>query len=620
VTTLATPSTRAARHRVAVWLAQHAHHVALVALAAPLAIGLLGVLGDDWRPTGDYAHTAMAVRDVPEHLPLIGVAGRFGPFDNQHAHPGPAMAYALWPVTSALGGSGTALLAATTLLHLGALAAAVLVARRVGGRSYAVAIGAVGVVLVGALGAQFFLTPWNPWIPVLAFFCFLVLIHATVSGHLAAAPWAVAVGTLCAQTHVSYMVLVHGLLAAALVAVLFATWRGRASHRWKQLARPLALSAAVAVLMWLPPLWDQLRGTGNLGWLIGRFTHPCDPRWWADECAQPVGARAAARALAAELNLGGAWISGARHDPATVTPNLVGLALAVIAVAAAVAMTVRRRDRRAAWGLAVAGAAVLLGWLSAARILGDFYDYVIRWSWPIAAYGFAVTVWALWRAIPDRAVLVRRVLAALALAVLAVAVGRAVVHAATVEPPYQADSRSVAALAAAARPQLDADDRHLLRWHDPAGLGGVGFGLLLELERAGLSIGTDWWTRFAVGEHRVLAEDHASSVLWVVVGEPSIERFSQRADAVELARFDPRRADERARSELARQRIEQGLDQLGRTDLLEVLDRQFGNAALIAAAPELPDELDREISIYTDLRLPVALFRVPPGAPIFELP
>lgn len=602
------------------WWARHPHLVALVLLAVPLVLGVLAVLGDAWRPTGDYAHTAMAVRDVPENLPLIGVAGRFGPIDNQHAHPGPAMAYALWPVTTLFGGSGTALLVATTMLHLGLLAAAVLVARRVGGTAYALMVAAVGAILVSALGAQFFLTPWNPWIPVMAFLAFLVFVHAVSAGHLAVAPWAVLVGTLCAQTHVSYMVLVHGLLAATLAVVVISAWRHWAGITWRALARPVSYSVAVAVVMWLPPLWDQLRRTGNLGWLIGRFTHPCDRRWWGDECAEPVSLGSAARALASELNLGGAWISGAEHDPATTSPSVIGLAVVLAAAVAAVVVAVRRRDRLAGTLLGVAAVATVLGLISASRILGDFYDYVIRWTWPIAAFGAVAVMWSLWREVarrwPGRPT--RVVATGIGAAVVLVFVALATADALGVEPPSEADGRSVAALGEQAAPHLARPGAHLLRWYDPGGLGGVGFGLLLELERSGFDVGSDPWTRFAVGQHRVLAEESASDVLWVVTGDPAIERFRRRSDAVELAWFDPRDDAERERSELARRRIEQGLRELGRTDLLAALDGQFGVEVLIAAAAELPDELNEEVLVYKDLRLPVALFSVPPGAPLFD--
>ena len=587
---------------------------ACIALALPLMVGLIAVLNRSWHPTGDYAHTALAIRDVTSHPPLIGVAGRFGPFDNQHAHLGPAMAYLLWPVTAILGGSGTALLIATTVLHLASLIAAVLISRRIGGTALALAIAASGLVLVDALGAQFFLTPWNPWMPVGAFFLFLVLIVGVVCGHLGYAPWAVFVGTFCAQTHISYMILVHGLLGAATVFIAWRCLHTRNSPLpWVQ---PALWSALVAVVMWLPPMYDQLRRTHNLSWVVGRFAHPCDPRWWGTECATAVGLRAGAKALASELTLSGAWITGARHDPATTNPNPLLVVLTVVALGGAITAAWRRRDRLSLTLLGVAGVAVLLGLVSAARILGDFYDYVIRWTWPIAAIGAAAVMYSLWRAIPlgDARHRAGRFVVALAIAGVSLS---ATVSASSVDPPYESDSRSVGALSAQVAQKLGPETKYLLRWHDPAGLGGIGFGLMLDLERKGFTVGTDSWTRYAVGQHRVIAENDAGAVLYIVVGEPSINAFAARTDDELLANFDPRTPDDKIRSDAARSTIESSLLALGRTDLLERIDNQFGNAALIAAEAELPDELNVAISVYTDLRLPVALFQVPAGAPAF---
>ena len=92
-------------------------------------------------------------------------------------------------------------------------------------------------------------------------------------------------------------------------------------------------------------------------------------------------------------------------------------------------------------------------------------------------------------------------------------------------------------------PKLDPSTRYLLRWHDPPGLGGVGFGSLLELERKGFTVGTDSWTRYAVLPYRVMPENTAEAVLWIVVGDASIEKFRQRHDAEELGYFDPRTPD-----------------------------------------------------------------------------
>ncbi len=586
-----------------------------MALALPLVVGLVAVLNRSWHPTGDYAHTGLAIRDVTNHPPLIGVAGRFGPFDNQHAHPGPAMAYLLWPITAVLGGSGSALLVSTTVLHLAALVASVLVARRIGGAALAVIVGAMALLLVRALGAQFFLTPWNPWMPVAAFLLFLVLVVGVVAGNPRYLPWAGFVGTVAAQTHISYMVLVYGILVAVGLFAVEHWRRVRAAEQSPPWARGIVCSLGVLAVMWALPLWDQLRQTRNFSWIVGRFSHPCDPRWWGTECAQPVGLSAAAKAMATELSLSGAWISGARHDPVTARPQVLLLLATIAAVLAAGLVAWRRRDRVSLSLLTVAFGAVLLGLFSTARILGDFYDYVIRWTWPMAALCAAAVLYTLTRSLDLRRYR-RPLLLAAGVAVASLSLA-ATVSAWSVDPPYESDSRSVGALSAQVTDKLSQDTSYLLRWHDPAGLGGIGFGLMLELERHGFSVGTDSWTRFAVGQHRVVAPEQADAVLYIVVGEPSIEEFAARSDDELLASFDPRSAANKARSDAARAQIDKGLAELGRSDLLEQIDNQFGNAALIAAGSELPEALNKAISIYTDLRLPVALFQVPPDAPGF---
>jgi len=52
---------------------------------------------------------------------------------------------------------------------------------------------------------------------------------------------------------------------------------------------------------------------------------------------------------------------------------------------------------------AVLGLAVVIGFVSTARIFGNFFEYVIRWMWPLAASVAMVSFWCLWRAAADPA-------------------------------------------------------------------------------------------------------------------------------------------------------------------------------------------------------------------------
>ncbi len=597
------------------WAYRRPELVLLGVLAVPLVISLLRVAGTTWYPTGDYAHTELNLRAIPGHPPLIGVAGRFGPLEEQGSHPGPAMAYGLFPVYLVFGRTSLALLVSTTVVHLAAIAVAVLVARRVGGTSLAVLVAAGAALLDHSLGAQFFLTPWNPWMPALAYLAFLILVFAAVRARSWAVPAAVLAGTFCAQTHVSYMVLVHGMLGALVVWLLVAAWRRWQGIEWPAVRRSLLVGLGVGFVCWIPPLYDQLRRTGNLERLFRHFTGSTE---------STVGLRAATRALATQWNLGGAWLSGARHDPASSSPSLTGLLLFAAFVAGALVVSIRRRDAPALSLQAVALVAAALGWISTTRIIGDFYDYVIRWSWIVAAMLAISSGWAVWRAIADRAVTTggipaaRRGLAVIAAALVLVPTVALVGQSAAVEVPYAIEGKLVGGLADGLAPKLDPYSRYLLRWHDPAGLGGPGFGLMLEMERRGFHFGSDSWTRFAVLDHRVYDESTVLAVLWLVTGDVSIDAFRARGDAEELVYFDPRTPAQAARSAEVRAQILDSLAALGRDDLISTIDSQYGNAAMIAASSELPPELNALVGEYTDLRLPGAVFQVAPGSPLFS--
>ena len=81
--------------------------------------------------------------------------------------------------------------------------------------------------------------------------------------------------------------------------------------------------------------------------------------------------------------------------------------------------------------------------------------------------------------------------------------------------------------------------------------------------------------------------------------------------------FDPRTPAQKERSDADRAAIIEQLQELGRQDLVDGMDNQYGNAALIAASAQLPPELNRLVGEYTDLRLPGAVFQVAPGSPLF---
>ena len=78
---------------------------ALVVLGVALAVGAVRSMQAGWIPVGDEALIEMRVRDVPGHMPLLGVYSRFG-----WSHPGPLQFLLLAVPYRLLGQSSAALL------------------------------------------------------------------------------------------------------------------------------------------------------------------------------------------------------------------------------------------------------------------------------------------------------------------------------------------------------------------------------------------------------------------------------------------------------------------------------------------------------------------------------
>ena len=585
--------------------------LAVVVAAVPILVTVLAVSGRQWYATGDYAHTELLVRAIPRHPPLVGVAARVAGADGQGSTPGPSMAYLLYLPYLIGGATGRSLLWANALLHLAGLAAAVFVARRNGGVGAAVLLAGTTLVMTRALVPDFFVQPWNVWVPLYAFLVFLVLVWGLARADVVLLPWAVLVGSHCVQTHVSYTLLVTGLLGAAIVWLAVLAWRtDRVAPR--RLAFHLGLSAVLFVLAWLPPVIEQLRpGTGNLRKLWDEFSSPAAPY---------VGPGAALKAMAGVFNLAGPWIVGPGTEP-TDAPNVPGAIGFVLLVAAGVWFAVRRRDREVLTLQVVLGLALALGFVSTARVFGTFFEYVIRWMWPLAACVTMASLWSLWRAITDpvtgwSTVRIRRVGVAAA-AVAAVVAVLAVGSAATADQTYPRDSAMTADLSAQLADRLDRDAVYRLEHHDPVALGTAAFGIILEMEKRGFDVGGDEPVRAGVLPFRVVPRDQADAVLLYVTGDDAIAQLRADPAAVEVASTDPRNDDERLLSAALLREFQERLCATGREDLLPRLDDQYGHSGLLFGDELSADERDL-LERYTNLRLPGAVFEVSPASPLFE--
>ena len=569
--------------------------MAVVALARPT-----------WYPTGDMAQAELHVRGFWSHPPLVGAAGRIQNVDGvQGSHPGPALWLASWPVYATLGSSSFTLVVSVAIVHLVTLVLALWLAWRRGGLVFTVVLAACLAFVVRAGGSNVFTEPWNPWMGLLPFLVFVLSLWCLLDRDLWAAPLAVVAGSYSIQAHAGYLLVVGGLLVAVSVAVVRAMWRDdrRRLALWAGWA---TLAGAVA---WLPPIVDQLRRSpGNVSILIDNFRYPDAPYLGFGDVAEIV---------VVQLNLFGPWVFGPGRDSfgAVAVIGFVGLlVLWGLAIRSA-------RSRRAAPELrvhALLGVAWLLAVVSITRIFGVYFEYTVRWLWLLTALVISASVWTLWRGRREWPTS-NRALTAPAAILIAVTIVATVQFATRAEPTGASDSRIVGGLLPEIVDDLDRSERYLLRWWDPAVLGATGFGTVLELERRGYTVGVDPQFAAAALPHRVQPEASASAVLYLVLGEVSIERARNTPGLVELGGFEPRDAAGRERSAELRREIERQLTEAGQGDRIALLDAYYGQAQLLFNDPAPPPGVLELLGEYIDLRQPAVMFMAEPGTPVLPL-
>jgi len=511
---------------------------------------------------------------------------------------------------------------------------------------------------VYSLGPAPFIEPWNPWGGLFAFFFFIALCWGVICGRHRWLPIAAFAGYFAVQCHAGYALLVGAGLAGTTGFVIWTWWRARRvaadpeivvaaapsesmedespapataapatdtppatgepvtmPPTRQALLRSFLYAVVVTVLMWLPPVIDQIRhNPGNLSILWHHFTASTE----ADGSPRVfVGLGAAFKEFAGELSVAGPWIRGPFRQPVD-APNIVTFLLALALIGIALVVLVRRRDlpRRAMLIrlFTTLGVLVVVGIVSTSRIFGEFYDYVVRWWWIIVAWLIAGCVLVLSRLVDSR-----RTIAGLVAATVLMS-GLATANAVGDQNPGPRNSRLVGGIVPAITGSLNHHDHYLIRWYDPATLGGVPFGVLLELEKRGFHVGVDAQSSAGALPYRVLPETSANSVLWVVLGDSNIDRMKARTDVVELGYFDQRSPAEIAQSNALRQHLIDRLNELGKACLVPSIDVQYGLAAFVIGNAPVPPDVAKTAGDYDLLGLPAAVFQLPPGAPAYVAP
>lgn len=470
----------------------------MVAVVAPLVAAMVGQLvavGADYHPPGDLADIELHTRDVGRPGVELGQYSR-----SDWSHPGPALFYALAVPYRLMGSASVGMNVGALLINATAVIGILIVlARR--GRPALFWPGCVVMALVlRGFGPAFLIAPWNPSVPVLAFGLFTFLLWEAVVGSRWATVLAAVVGTFCVQTHVGYAPLVLPLAGSAVVLHAWARWRDRASapatlrvgrdRRWWWLRTPTAATVAVLVVLWLPPIVEELRADhGNLSRIVEYFGEG-----EGEEQSRTLGD--GITTVFHQLTLPPEWLTG----DADLTPlsGEVDLELGtpwpllLIPIGLATAWWWRRRDRSVLTLLALVGAGGVLSAVAVSRTLGPLYHYRLGWITVLAAIASLLVLSALWSAVtarwPERERRFLVPLSGLALAGLAVVGVPAFARAG---PPLAEFSDGIGQLApqvAAALPP--GEGPVILRCDGDEGCGYLA-GIVLWMERHGIHVQVD---------------------------------------------------------------------------------------------------------------------------------
>ena len=237
------------------------------------------------------------------------------------------------------------------------------------------------------LGPGLFRDPWNPYVVTLPVLFVAVASAFAAVGARGALAWALVVGSFAVQTHVSTAPVVVGLIAVAAVAQVTRWAWGRAhrpadiplglpaldlpalDERWWTYRPDIAIAVMVLIGEWVPPVWDELFGTGNLSKLVSFFTRPHPQHGWADAW------RVVTTMFGITLFQHHAAVSDRVGDPHPVLTTVAFGALVAVAVACGIA----RRRPAAVWLGSFGLVAAVLAVVSVTRVVGPTYHYLVFW-------------------------------------------------------------------------------------------------------------------------------------------------------------------------------------------------------------------------------------------------
>lgn len=515
---------------------------ALGLILLPFAVGVvvLVVAAGDYQPAHDIAQMELRIRDVGSHEVLLGPYSRDGWY-----HPGPAIFYLLAVPYRLTASSSLGLYLGGLVINAGSVVGMAVIARRRGGEPLMLITLLASGLLVMSLGADLVRDPWNPSVTVLPFGLMIFLTWAMTCGDRWAFPAGVVVASFVAQTHVGYTVLALPLLAwgaAWLVApTVRAAWARRAAagrwlnsdasaedttlasdlppprlvDSWRVLVKSVAIGGVLFVLLWAPPVVEQLTGSsGNLGDIAHWFRT-------SEESAHTLGD--SWRVMSTQFSLTPDWITGTSTTALSDEPTAlyvgpsVPVMLALIGIAGWFLW--QRGDAAARRFLLTLLVAFALGFVAVTRTTGIAFAYRLQWVQVLGMTTGVVMGWGGWLALrPHLSPLNLRRTAGAALAGLVVLSTVSATDAARAGTPQQEWSPAIGGLTPDVLDNLGHESGPVLVRGGSFGAMLYATGLVLSLERAGIDARMPALTD-AAGAHRTLQPDEAATTLVIATNE-----------------------------------------------------------------------------------------------------
>lgn len=382
-------------------VARWAPVVAAAMAILPILVAPIRANRRGWMPYGDDAYFSVRAWDVfSRDIPLLGTSssgtGRVTRYGINH--PGPLQFDLLAVPVRLLGHDlGTAL--GQALVNAAALAVVAWLCSRLLGRAGAAVAMAGGALLVWSMGSEVLYRPWGPYAVVLPFLLFLVAVWCSLAGDRAALVVLVVAGSYCLQTHLSYALLVPGLVLLAAGWTIVRLVRpagapGGAAAPRRALYRGAGLAVLVGAVAWTQPVIDQIAGRGNLAALARS----------AGGGAATPGLGPSIRRLAETVALPPAWLPptfSSPPGPMDPPPPMGTAAPALVLLAGATAVLAWRAARRGSHAVAAGGVTSLaalvlgLGTLVRSPLFAGIPIHQILWLWPLGLFAWLVIAVAL---------------------------------------------------------------------------------------------------------------------------------------------------------------------------------------------------------------------------------